>query len=70
LGVKKNSIIPKGKLEGMLEGMLDDQIFNMKMEVKLGQLIKICPQSRKILTKFLMMQKEHLLNVCNVGTHH
>ncbi len=30
-------------LEGKLEGMLDDQIFNMKMEVKLAQLIKICP---------------------------
>jgi hypothetical protein len=30
--------------ERKLEGMLDDQIFNMKTEVKLGQLIKICPQ--------------------------
>jgi hypothetical protein len=51
--------------------MLDDQILNMKTKVKLGQLIKICPQLRKILTKFfLRMQEEHLLNVCKVGTHH
>ncbi len=51
--------------------MLDDQIFNMKMEVKLGQLIKIFPQSQKILAKFfLMMQEEYVLNVCSVGTHH
>jgi hypothetical protein len=66
-GVKKNSIVFKRKLEGML----DDQIFNMKMEVKLGQLIKIFPQSQKILAKFfLMMQEEYVLNVCSVGTHH
>jgi hypothetical protein len=31
-------------LKGKLEGMLDEQILNMKMEVKLGQLLKICPQ--------------------------
>ncbi len=31
-------------LEGKLEGLLGDQILNTKMEVKLGQLIKICPQ--------------------------
>jgi len=51
--------------------MLDDQIFNMKMEVKLGKLIKICPQLQKVLTKFfLKMQEEHVSNVCRVGTHH
>jgi hypothetical protein len=43
----------------------------MKMEVKLGQLIKICPQLRKIFTKFfLRMEEEHLPDVCRVGTHH
>jgi hypothetical protein len=41
--IKKNLIV----LEGKLEGMLDDQILNMKMEVKLGQLIKICSQLQK-----------------------
>jgi hypothetical protein len=56
-------------LEEKLEGMLDDQIFNMKMDVKLGQLIKICPQLRKILAKFLKME-EHVPHVCKVGTHH
>jgi hypothetical protein len=30
--------------KGKLEGMLNEQILNMKMEVKLGQLLKICPQ--------------------------
>ncbi len=30
-------------LERKLEGMLDDQFLNMKMEVKLGQLIKKFP---------------------------
>jgi hypothetical protein len=51
--------------------MLDDQIFNVKMEVKLGQLIKICPQLQKILAKFfLRMQEEHVPDVCKVGTHH
>jgi hypothetical protein len=43
----------------------------MKIEVKLGQLIKIFPQLKKILAKFfLRMQKEHALDVCKVGTHH
>jgi hypothetical protein len=51
--------------------MLDDQILNMKMKVKLRQLIKICPQLRKIFKKFcLRMQEEHVPNVCKVGTHH
>jgi hypothetical protein len=40
IGTKENLII----FEGKLEGMLDDQILNMKIEVKLGHLIKICPQ--------------------------
>jgi hypothetical protein len=40
LDIKTSPIILKEKLEGML----DDQIFNMEMEVKLGQLIKIFPQ--------------------------
>jgi len=39
LGAKENVSIPEGKLKGVLY----DQIFNMKMEVKLGQLIKIYP---------------------------
>jgi hypothetical protein len=43
----------------------------MKMEVKLGQLIKIFPKLRKILAKFfLRMQKKHVSDVCIVGTHH
>jgi len=43
----------------------------MKMEVKLRQLIKICPQLQKILAKFfLKMQNEHVPNVCRFGTHH
>jgi hypothetical protein len=51
--------------------MLDDQIFNMKMEVKLGKLINIFPQLCKILEKiFLKMQKECVSDVCGVGTHH
>jgi hypothetical protein len=50
--------------------MLDGQISNMKM-VKLGQLIKICPQLRKILVIFfLKMEEEHGPYVCKVGTHH
>ncbi len=66
-GIKENLTYHEGKLEGML----DDQISNMKMEVKLGQLIKICTQLKKILAKiFLRMQKEHVPNVCKFGTHH
>jgi len=65
LDVKASPII----LEEKLEGMLDDQIFNMKMDVKLGQLIKICPQLQNILAKFLKME-EHVPHVCKVGTHH
>jgi hypothetical protein len=43
----------------------------MKIEVKLGELIKICPQLQKILTKFfLRMQKERVADVCKVGTQH
>jgi hypothetical protein len=66
-GTKEKLSIPKGKLEGVL----DDHILNMKMEIKLGQLIKIFPQLQKILTRFfLKMQKEHVSDVCIVGTHH
>jgi hypothetical protein len=51
--------------------MFDDQNLNMKIKVKLGQLIKIFPQLRKILAKFfLKMQEEYVPNVCKVGTHH
>ncbi len=50
LGAKENVSIPEGKLKGVLY----DQIFNMKMEVKLGQLIKFYPQLRKILAKFFL----------------
>jgi hypothetical protein len=51
--------------------MLNDQILNMKLEVKLGLLIKICPQLQKILAKFfLRMQEEHVLDVCRIRTHH
>ncbi len=42
-GTKENLSNPKGKLEGML----DDKKFNMKMKVKLGQLIKISPNYKK-----------------------
>jgi len=49
-GIKENLIITEGKLEGML----DDQNLNMKIEIKLGQLIKIFPQLRKILAKFFL----------------
>ncbi len=66
-GIKENLII----LERKLEKMFNDQFLNVKMEVKLGQLIKICPQLRKILAKFfLRMQEEHVPNVCRIGTHH
>jgi hypothetical protein len=41
--IKKILSIPKGKLKGML----DDQNLNMKVEVKLGQLIKISPNYQK-----------------------
>jgi hypothetical protein len=49
-GIKENLII----LERKLEKMFDDQILIMKMEVKLEQLIKMCPQLRKILAKFFL----------------
>jgi len=39
LGFNTSPNFPKRKLEGML----DDKILNMKMEVKLGQLIKNFP---------------------------
>jgi hypothetical protein len=51
--------------------MLDDQILNMKMEVKLGQLINICPQLQKILAKlFMKMEDEHVPHVCRINIHH
>ncbi len=67
LDIKTSPIILKEKLEGML----DDQIFNMEMEVKLGQLIKIFPQLWKILAKFsLRTEEEHVPHVCIIGIHH
>jgi hypothetical protein len=59
LGYNTNLNIPKRKLEGML----DDQILNMKMEVKLGQLINI----GKVLFE---MEDEHVPHVCRINIHH
>jgi hypothetical protein len=40
---------------------------NLKLEVKLGQLMKICPQVRAMVEKFLLKMKEdHVVNVCKV----
>ncbi len=51
--------------------MRDDQIFNMKMEVKLGKLINIFPQLQKNISKILFEDGNFfVLDVCKIGTHH
>jgi hypothetical protein len=44
--------------------MLDDQILNMKMEIKLGKLIKICPQLRKNIGKILFKDIKGTCSIC------
>jgi hypothetical protein len=44
-------------------------VINSKMEVKLGQLLNICPQLRKIMTKSLLkMEEAQIADVCKVTT--
>jgi hypothetical protein len=44
-------------------------IMNSKLEVKLGQLMKICPQLKGMVEKSLIKVKEdHVVNVCRITT--
>jgi hypothetical protein len=50
-------------------GELPKFVMNSKIEMKLGQLLEICPQLREIMTKSLLkMEEVHIANVCKVIT--
>jgi len=44
-------------------------MMNLKLEMKLGQLLKICPQLIKMMEKSLLkIQKPQVANVCKITT--
>ncbi len=44
-------------------------MMNLKLEIKLGQLLKICPRLKLIMDKYLLKMKEpQVTNVCKVTT--
>jgi hypothetical protein len=50
-------------------GELPKFMMNSNIEVKLGQLLEICPQLREMMTKSLLKREEtQIANVCKVTT--
>ncbi len=50
------------------DDVLLEMMMTLKLEVKLGQLIRICPQLMKMMEKSLMkMKTNQVTNVCNVN---
>jgi len=50
-------------------GELPKLMMNLKLEMKLGQLLKICPQLIKMMEKSLLkIQKPQVANVCKITT--
>jgi hypothetical protein len=48
-------------------GELPEFVMNSKIEMKLGPLLEICPQLRKLMIKSLLKMEEiHIANVCKV----
>jgi len=65
-------VLVKGvEVECLMEnfGELPKLMMNFKLEMKLGQLFRICPQLRKMMEKSLLkIQKTQVANVCKIIT--
>jgi hypothetical protein len=49
--------------------MLPEMMMTLKLEVKLRQFLRICPQLMKMMEKSLMkMKKNQVMDVCKVNT--
>jgi dsDNA-binding SOS-regulon protein len=68
----KQSVLPQKIIVEYMQkknGELPKFVMNSKMEVKLGQLLKICPQLREMMTKsMLKMEEAQITNVCKITT--
>jgi hypothetical protein len=68
----KRNVLPQKIIIEQMEkgnGELPKFMMNSKIEMKLGQLLKICPQLRKTMTKSLLKMEETLIaNVCKDTT--
>jgi hypothetical protein len=50
-------------------GELPKLMMNFKLEIKLGQLFRICPRLKKMMEKFLLkIQKTSVANICKITT--
>jgi len=68
--VAKQNVLPQKITINQMEkesGELPKFVMNSKIEVKLGQLLEICPQLKEIMTKSLLkMEEAQIANVCKV----
>jgi hypothetical protein len=66
--VAKHSVLPQKIIVEHMEkesGELPKFMMNSKMEMKLGQLLKICPQLREMMIKSLLkMEEAQIVDVC------
>ncbi len=66
-GITTNKVEDNNLLKG--DDVLLEMMMILKLEVKLGQLFRICPQLMKMVEKFLMkMKTNQVTNVCKVNT--
>jgi hypothetical protein len=66
-GITTNQVEDNSLLEG--DDVLLEMMMTLKLEVKLGQLLKICPQLMKMMEKFLMQMKTNqVTDVCEINT--
>ncbi len=60
--LEKKSLMEKDGVENYCElgniKELSEMMMNLKLETELGQLLKICPQLRLIMDKYLLKMKE------------
>ncbi len=71
--LEKKSLMEKDGVENYCElgniEALSKMMMNLKLEIKLGQLLKICPQLILIMDKYLLKMKEpQVTNVCKITT--
>jgi hypothetical protein len=67
LTTHQDALVKGVEVEFLMEnfGELSKLMMNFKFEVKLGQLLRICPQLRKMTKKSLLkIQKTQVVNVC------
>jgi hypothetical protein len=66
-GITTNQVEDNSLLEG--DDVLLEMMMTLTLEVKLGQLLKICPQLMKMMEKFLMQMKTNqVTDVCEINT--